>query len=72
MFIIILIDFVFRRSKNRYAQVLLEECKYGVKEKKIRKYSIDDIEICFNSDREFFDEKNSDEENYFDEENFDQ
>ena len=52
--------------------MLLEECKYGVKEKKIRKYSIDDIEICFNSDREFFDEKNSDEENYFDEENFDQ
>ena len=31
---VILIDSVFRTSKNCYPQVLLEECKYVVKEKK--------------------------------------
>ena len=32
---IILIDSVFRTGKNFYPQVLLEECKYVVKEKKV-------------------------------------
>ena len=55
---VILINSVFRIGKNYYPQVFLEECKYVVKEKKIPKYLIDDIEIFSDSD-----EKNSDEEN---------
>ena len=39
--------------------MFLDECKYIVKEKKIPKYIIDDIEIPSDSDKE-----NSDEENY--------
>ena len=39
---IILLDFVFRAGKNYYPQVLLEECKHVVPEKKIPKYIIDD------------------------------
>ena len=39
---VILIDSVFRVGKNYY-QVLLGECKYVIKEKKIPKYIIDDI-----------------------------
>ena len=31
---VILIDPVFRTGKNYYPQVILEECKYGVKEKR--------------------------------------
>ena len=31
---IILLDSVFRRGKNYYPQVFLQECKYGIKEKK--------------------------------------
>ena len=54
-----MINFVFRRSKNYYPQVFLEECKYVVEEKKIPKYIINDIEISSDSDRE-----NSGEENY--------
>ena len=49
---VILIDSVFRTGKNYYPQVFLEECKYVVKEKKITKYIIDDIEISSDSDRE--------------------
>ena len=60
---VILINSVFRTGKNYYLQVFLEECKYVVKEKKIPKYIIDDIEISFDSDRENSDEENSDEEN---------
>ena len=48
--------------------MFLEECKYVVKEKKIPKYIIDNIEIASDSDRENSDEQNSNEENY-DEEN---
>ena len=64
----ILIDSVFRTGKNYYLQVFLEECKYVVKEKKIPKYIIDDIELSSvsdkkNSDRENSDEENSDKEN---------
>ena len=39
--------------------MFLDECKYIVKETKIPKYIIDDIEIPSDSDKE-----NSDEENY--------
>ena len=58
-----MIDFVFRTGKNSYPQVFLEECKYDIKEKKIPKYIIDDIEMFSNSYRENSDEENSDEEN---------
>ena len=51
--------------------MFLEECKCVVKEKKISKYIIDDIEISSDSDRENSDEENSDEKN-FDEENSDE
>ena len=60
---VILIDSVFRRGKNYYPQVFLEECKCVVKEKKIPKYIIDDIEVSSDSDREDFDEENSNKEN---------
>ena len=54
-----LIDSVFRTDKNFYPQVLLEECKNVVKEKKILEYITDDIEISADD----FDQENSDEEN---------
>ena len=50
---VILIDSVFRTGNNYYPQVFLEECKYVVKEKKISKYIINDIEIFFDSDKIF-------------------
>ena len=64
-FSVILIDSVFRTGKNYYPQVFLEECKYVVKEKKMSKYIIDDIEISDekNSYEEISDEENSDEGN---------
>ena len=54
---VILINSVFRTGKNYYPQVFLEKCKYVVKEKKIPKYIIDDIETSSDSDRENSDEK---------------
>ena len=51
--------------------MLLEECKNVVKEKRIPKYIIDDIEISPDSDRENSDEENSDKEN-FDKQNSDE
>ena len=54
-----MIDSVFRKDKNYYPEVFLKECKYIVKEKKIPKYFIDNIETCSDSDR-----KSSDEENF--------
>ena len=66
-----LFDSVFRTGKNYYPQVFLEECKYVVKEKKIPKYIIDDIEISSDTDRENSDEESSDKENS-NEENFDE
>ena len=63
-----MIDSVFRTGKNYYPQVFLEECKDIVKEKKIPKYIMDNIEISSDSDRENSGEENSVEEN-FDEEN---
>ena len=55
---VILIDSV-------YPQVFLEECKYFVKKKRFLSLLItDDIEISFDdSDRENYDEENSNEEN---------
>ena len=55
---VILIDSVYRTGKKHYPQVFLEECKYAVKEKKIPKYIIDNIEIFSDSDRENYDEEN--------------
>ena len=62
----------FRVGKNFYPQVLFQEYEYVVKEKKIPKYIIDNIEISSdfvrensdeeNSDKETSDEKNSDKE----------
>ena len=48
--------------------MFLEECKSVIKEKKIPKYIIDDIEVSSDSDREnshkeHFDKKNYDKEN---------
>ena len=68
MLISISIDSVFRRRKNYYPQVFLGGCKYVIKENKIPKYIIDDIEISSDCDRENLDEENSNEENV-DEEN---
>ena len=59
----ILIDSVFKKGKNYYPQVLLEERKYAVKEKKMPKYVIDDIEISSDSDTENSNEENSHEKN---------
>ena len=42
---VILIDFVFNRGKSCYPQVLSEECKCILKEKKISKYISDDIKF---------------------------
>ena len=41
--------------------MFLEECKYVVKEKKIPKYIIDNIEVFSDSDRENSDKENSSE-----------
>ena len=60
---VILIDSVFRTGKNYYPQVFLEECKYVVKEEKIPKYIIEDIEVSSDSEKENSDEENSDEKN---------
>ena len=63
-----MINSLFKTGKNCYPQVLLEECKYVVKEKKMSEYINDNIEISSDSDRddseeEIFNEENSDEEN---------
>ena len=57
--IVILIDSVYKKDKNYYVQVFLEECKYVFKEKKMPNYITDDIEISSDDS----DRKNSDEEN---------
>ena len=46
---VILIESVSRTGKNYYPQVLLEECKYNAKEKRIPKNIIDAIEISSDS-----------------------
>ena len=52
-----MIDYVFRTGKNYFSEVLLEECKYVVKQKKIPKYIADDVEISSDSDRANSDKK---------------
>ena len=59
-------------GKNYYPQLFSEECKYVVKEKKMPKCIIDDIEISSDSDRENSVEENSyaensDEGNFYEE-----
>ena len=61
-----MLESVFRTGKNYY-QLFLES-KYVVKEKKIPKNIINDIEISSDSDKKNCDRENSDEKN-FDEEN---
>ena len=63
-----MINSLFKTGKNYYPQVVLEECKYVVKEKKISEYITDEIEISSDSDRDDSDEEISNEENS-DEEN---
>ena len=58
-----MINSAFRTGKKYYPQVFYETCKYVIKEKKIAKYIIDDIEISSDSDRENSNEENFDEEN---------
>ena len=59
---VILINPVFRTGKNYNPQVLFEECKYVVKEKKVPTCIIDNIEISPDSDWENSDKDNSDQE----------
>ena len=48
-----LINSIFRTSKNGHPQVSLEECKFIIKEKMIPEYITDDEEISSDdSDRE--------------------
>ena len=68
---VILSNCVFGKGKHYYPQVFSEESKYVVKEKRIPKYIIDDIETSSDSDRENSDEDNSNEENS-NEESFDE
>ena len=51
---VILIDSVFRKGKNYYSQVIIEECKYVVEEQKMPEYFWED------SDEEDSHEENSD------------
>ena len=61
---VILINSVCKAGKNYYPEVFLEKRKYVIKNKKIPKYIIDNIEISSDSDGENSDEENSDEENF--------
>ena len=47
-----MLDSIFMTAKNYYPEVFLEECKYIIKERKIHKYIIDDVEISSDSDEE--------------------
>ena len=63
---VILIDPVFRAGENYYLQVILEECKYIIKDKKqsIKKFITNNIEISSDdSDKENFYKENSNKEN---------
>ena len=56
---------VYRRDKNYYPQVFLEECKNVFKEKKMSNYNTDDMNVpSDDSDREdsdYSDKENSNE-----------
>ena len=60
-----MIGSVYRKDKNYYTQVLLEECKHVAKVKKMCSYISDDINIYSDdTDREnsdYSDEENSNE-----------
>ena len=59
-----MIDSVYKKDEKYYPQVLLEEYRYVVKEKKTSKFVPDTIEISSNdSDRENSDEEDTKEEN---------
>ena len=47
---LILIDSVYKKDKNYYPQVFLEEFKYIIKEKKDSKFITEDIEIPFDKE----------------------
>ena len=51
--------FRFRIDENYYPQAFLQELKYVLKEKKIPKYIIDNIDIFSDSD---FDKENTDKD----------
>ena len=57
---VILIDSVFKMGKNYYPQVFLEEGKYIVKERKVRKFIYNDLVIS----PEKFHKKDSDKEDF--------
>ena len=58
-----MIGSVYKKYKNYYPQVFLEECEYFVKEKKTSTFITDGIENSSDdSDRENCDEENSNEE----------
>ena len=61
---LILINSLCKTGKNYYPQVFLEKRKYVIKNKKIPKYIVENIEISSDSDGENSDEENSDEENF--------
>ena len=59
-----MIESAFSTGKIYYSQVLLEECKYVVEEKKILEYITEDIELSpDDSNTEDSNEGNSNEEN---------
>ena len=59
-----MIESAFSTGKIYYFQVLLEECKYVVEEKKILEYITEDIELSpGDSNTEDSNEGNSNEEN---------
>ena len=57
--VIILIDSLYRKDKDYYSQVFLEEFKFAGKEKKTSRYITDNIEISSDDS----DGENSGEEN---------
>ena len=59
-----MIAYVFRKGKNYYPQMFLEECKYVVKEKRIPNYIDGGIKISSNLDRKNSDKENSDKETF--------
>ena len=58
-----MINSVFRKGKNYYLQVFVEEYKYVVREKWMPGYITDNIEISSDSDREDSDEEDFNKEN---------
>ena len=54
---VILIDAVIKTGKDYSLQVFLEECKNVIKEEKILKYIIDDVEFSSDSNEENSDEQ---------------